>query len=107
MDIKQAILKSIYAELTAEERAVLERWLAEDEGHRRVYERVSAYLKEEDAVAFLATVDVEGAWQRLKRRQGRHLRRMMTVAASVASVRPWKQLLSVMTSHASRPFTTR
>ena len=86
MDIKQAILKSIYAELTAEERAVLERWLAEDEGHRRVYERVSAYLKEEDAVAFLATVDVEGAWQRLKRRQGRHLRRMMTVAASVAAV---------------------
>lgn len=86
MDIKQAILKSIYAELTAEERAVLERWLAEDEGHRRVYERVSAYLKEEDAVAFLATLDVEGAWQRLKRRQGRHLRRMMTVAASVAAV---------------------
>lgn len=86
MDIKQAILKSIYAELTAEERAALERWLAEDEEHRRVYERVSAYLKEEDAVAFLATLDVEGAWQRLKRRQGRRLRRMMTVAASVAAV---------------------
>ena len=86
MDIKQAILKSIYAELTAEERSALEHWLAEDEEHRRVYERVSAYLKEEDAVAFLATVDVEGAWQRLKRRQGRRLRRVMAVAASVAAV---------------------
>ena len=86
MDIKQAILKSIYGELSGKEREALERWLEEDERHRRVYERVSAYLKEEDAVAFLATVDVEGAWQRLKRRQGRRLRRVMTVAASVAAV---------------------
>ncbi len=65
MDIKTIILKSIYGQLTAEEKQFLDRWLAVD-NHQQLYERIRTNIIKMQAVEHLAAIDVERALKNVK-----------------------------------------
>ena len=85
MDIKQIILKAIYGKLSDDERKELELWL-EEEGNRRLYERVREHLESRDAVQFLGDVDVEKALRRIRRRRRKSIVAISSVVAGIAAV---------------------
>lgn len=70
MDIYNIIIKSLYAPLMAEEQQALDRWL-EAVDHRKAYHRFREnILGKDDAVTFVADIDVDAAYAQLKERLG-------------------------------------
>lgn len=65
MEIKNIILKSIYGELTDDERVFLDNWLKED-NHVYLYNRIRKNIQEKKAVEYFADIDVEEALQNVR-----------------------------------------
>lgn len=112
MDIKQTILKAIYGKPNAEEQEQLNNWLQE-KNNRRLYEKISNHLKQEDAVRFLASVDEGKVWKKLKPHEHRRLLLAGSVAAAIAILvsvsvlqRPANKPADVQTSHATLTLST-
>lgn len=94
MDIDYIVIKSLYADLTIDEKAVLDEWLC-DEEHQRVYQRMLARSAgEKDIVEMMDSIDVESALAKVKSKSRVHIYNRkgyasiwrLGIAASVALV---------------------
>ena len=89
--IAKLVYKAKQGKLTEEEQAVLEEWMAEGEGHRRLVERICGEEYWEGQWAEHHAYDVERGWRRFRREvraleARRRLVRWGSVAAGIAVV---------------------